>query len=125
MDIVTLVNRCSTTVEGVFDGVPIVLKPHERRPLLANQAEMIKRQNPVMGTEDPNDLASPEWLVGIEEWGDDCTPIERSDKEERFDRSLVNDADGQKAKPMRLQVKPGSRVKVATNDDNPVGIQNV
>lgn len=125
MQIVTVVNRTSRPVEGIFDGKRTIIGPHKRIPMLATAAEMLKRQNPVMGTEDPFDPRSPDFLVGIEEWGDDITPIEQSDKLERFDRSLVPDG-GSKAVELNLRAKgKPSRVKVSIDDDNPVGIQTV
>ena len=84
MDIVTVVNRTSRTVEGTFDGRPIVLAPHAEVPMLANAAEKVKEQNPLMGSEDPADPRSPTFLVGIKEWKDDISPIEQSNAEERF-----------------------------------------
>jgi hypothetical protein len=125
MDIVTVVNRTSKPVEGIFDGQPMVIPPHGRKAMLSNAAELVKRQNPVMGSEDPTDPRSADYLLGVEEWGDDISPLEQSDAVERFDRSLVTDPQGQKAKPMDLHAKRGSRVKVAIDDDNPVGIQTV
>lgn len=123
MEIVTVVNRTSQPVEGIFDGKRTVIAPHARLPMLYHAAEHLKRQNPVMGTEDISDPRSPEFLVGIEEWGDDISPIEQSDKQERFDRTTVGDG-GSGAVEMNLRPKgKPSRVKVAIDDDNPVGIQ--
>ena len=125
MDIVTVVNRSSQSVEGIFDGQPIVIPPHGKKAMLANAAELVKRQNPVMGTEDPGDLRSPQFLLGVLEWGDDLSPIEQSVAIERFDRSLVHDAEGQKAKPMAMKGARQTRVRVAIEDDNPLGLQTV
>jgi hypothetical protein len=52
---------------------------------------MVKRQNPVMGTEDPENPRDFESLVGIIEWGDDIDHKEQSAVEERLDRELMND----------------------------------
>ena len=121
MDIVTIVNRTSVPVEGTFDGRVSVIPPHGRTPMLANAAEKIKSQNPLMGSEDPADPRSPTFLLGVVEWNDDISPIEQSDAEERFDRSLV-DGPGAKAIKMNVGSKKTTRVHVALNDDNPVGI---
>jgi hypothetical protein len=123
LDIVTVKNRSSRPLQGTFDGVPYVLKPHEERPMLANVAEMIMRQNPVMGTEDATDNnRSTVSLVGIKEWGTDCSPIEQSKAVERFDRSTVPDAEGQKARAITLTGGKPTRVRVAEAIDNPIGI---
>ena len=122
MDIVTVVNRTTRTVEGTFDGRTIVLAPHAEVPMLANAAEKVKEQNPLMGSEDPADPRSPTFLVGIKEWKDDISPIEQSNAEERFDRSLV-DGPGAKAVKMQVGGKRLARVHIALHDDNPVGIE--
>lgn len=122
MEIVTVVNRTSRPVEGIFDGQVIMIPAHGRTSMLKNAAELVKRQNPVMGSEDPADIRSADFLVGVVEWGDDLSPIEQSDKEERFDRSLVESTEGRQAKAMPIAGKRLSRLKVALNDDNPVGI---
>lgn len=125
MDIVTVKNRSSQRLEGRFDGRPLSLGPHERKSMLANEAEMFKRQNPVMGTEDPQDpIGSLQYLIGVEEWGDDCSELEQSEAVERFDRSMVPDADGQKATQLKLSGnKPRKRVQVAVEDESPTGLQ--
>jgi hypothetical protein len=124
MDIVTLVNRTSKRIEGTFDGRTYVLGPHEAKPMLANAAEKVMEQNPQMGSEDPADPRSPEFLCGVKEWGHDISPLEQTDAIERFDRSLVENG-GDKATTLRLKGSRASRVKVASEDDNPVGIQTV
>lgn len=74
---VTLVNRTSKPIEGVWNGRHFDLAPGEHKmPLL--EAEAIKRQNPVMGTLG-GELSDVQFLCGIVEKGDDCSPIEQSD----------------------------------------------
>lgn len=124
MDIVTLVNRTSKPLEGCFDGQRYVLGPHGQKAMMANAAEQMKRQNPLMGSEDPTDPRSPTFLAGIKEWDDDISSLEQSDAIERFDRSLT-DGEGPKARPLILRGSKGSRMKVAIDDDNPVGIVTV
>jgi hypothetical protein len=91
ISVVTLVNRTDQTIEGMFDGRVYSLAPREERQMLKVVAEMIKRQNPKMGTEDPYVMGpqSAEFLVGVREWGDDCEPLDVGDSIERFDRSLI------------------------------------
>mgnify|MGYP001615215955 CR=1 FL=1 len=76
MDFVTVVNRTSKLLHGVYDGKHIDLAPGKHAfPLAA--AEKYKNQNPIMGTEDPYS-GERQYLIGIEEMGDDCTPVEQS-----------------------------------------------
>lgn len=85
--IVTLVNRTSKTLEGTWDGrhYPIAPGKHAFADYLAQK---FKDQNPLMGSEDQYSL-STESLLGIEEYNDDCSPIEQSPVIERFDRNRI------------------------------------
>lgn len=87
MEYVTLVNRSSKTLIGTWDGRRHELKPG-KHSFPEIQAVKFKDQNPVMGSEDPYTLEKL-YLLGIEEHGDDCSPIEQSDAIERFDRKKV------------------------------------
>jgi hypothetical protein len=60
-------------------------------------AEMVKRQNIVMGTEDPENFRDVAYLLGCESWGDDISPIEQTSAIERFDRSLMANPDARDA----------------------------
>lgn len=53
--------------------------------------EMVKRQNVLMGSEDPENPRDVEYLLGCEAWGDDISHLEQSDAVERLDRSLMAD----------------------------------
>jgi hypothetical protein len=77
MKLVTLVNRSSKTLEGLWDGHRFELTPgaHQFGEL---QAMKFKEQHPVMGTEDPYSL-NKLYLLGIKEHGDDLTPIEQTE----------------------------------------------
>lgn len=87
MQYVTVVNRTKKPLEGVWDGhryaIPVGKSSHP-----AIVAEAAKRQNPVMGSEDPYTMEM-DYLVGIEEYGDDCSPIEQSPAIERFSRDKL------------------------------------
>jgi len=87
---------------------------------------MVKRQNPVMGTEDPEAPASFESLIGVVEWGDPVDHIEQSDAEERLDRELLDD-EAQTARPIRrrgaINKKRGGRRYSDNNLKNPTGIK--
>lgn len=88
MEVITLTNRTDHTIEALWDGkryqIPVGQSAYPRAV-----AEAAKRQNIVMGSEDPTtgDVIS---LVGIEEWGDDCTPIDaRPLSVERWNRNKM------------------------------------
>jgi hypothetical protein len=72
----TLVNRTSKTLYGTWDGQHYDLAPgkHAFEEVMCRK---FKDQNPIMGTEDPYNLQM-QYLIGIEEDGDDCSPIEQS-----------------------------------------------
>ena len=76
-EIVTVINRSSKNLEGVWDG--------KRHPIPAGgkvqvphvMAMKFKLQHPVMGTENKY-TGEMKYLLGIEEDGDELTPIEQS-----------------------------------------------
>lgn len=65
-------------------------------PIILGAALRARRQHPVMGTEDPDDLQSGESLVAIVTLGHDYSHIEQSDAPERFDRRSML-GEGQRA----------------------------
>lgn len=77
MQFVTLVNRSSKTLRGTWDGKHFDITPG-KHSFPEIQAIKFKEQNPIMGSEDPRTLMK-QYLIGIEELGDDCTPVEQSD----------------------------------------------
>lgn len=90
-EIVTVFNRTSKTRQGTHDGRPYDLPPGEsQHPLY--KAYFFRYQNPVMGRGTPlEDWSSKsEYLVGIKELGDDCSPMEQTDAPQRWDTSAVN-----------------------------------
>jgi len=88
MRIVTLVNRTSKTLHGTWDGKHYDLAPG-KHAFPEFQAMKFKEQNPLMGSEDPYSLQK-QYLLGIEDIGDDISPIEQSDARELFDRKKLN-----------------------------------
>jgi hypothetical protein len=86
MEIVTVVNRSSKPVKGTWDGKPYVIQPKGRSALPVIVAEAIKRQNVVMGSEDPYS-GEMTYLVGIEEQGDPTSPIEQTNSVTRMNRA--------------------------------------
>lgn len=92
MELVTVVNRSSKVVNGKWDGKPYVIKPRGKVALPAIVAEAIKRQNVVMGSEDPY-TGEMNYLVGIEEYGDPIEPIEQTNDVTRMNRQKLNRPD--------------------------------
>ena len=88
MELVTLVNRTSKELRALWNGIRYPLAAHSKQALPVIVAEAAKRQNPLMGSEDPRD-GSMEYLVGIEEQGDDCSPIEQAPAIEKWDRKKL------------------------------------
>jgi hypothetical protein len=58
-------------------------------PLPYFAAERAKRQNPVMGTEDPLNPNAFETLIAVPDWGEDYSFLEQSAAIERLDRSML------------------------------------
>lgn len=77
MQFVTLINRTSKSLQGVWDGKHYDLKPG-KHSFPEVQALKFRDQNPIMGSENPRTLQK-QYLLGIEEHGDDCTPVEQSE----------------------------------------------
>lgn len=86
---VTLVNRSSKTLRGVWDGRHYDIAPgkHSFPEIMAMK---FRDQNPIMGSEDPRTLQC-DYLMGIEELSDNCTPIEQTDAPQRIDRGKTPD----------------------------------
>ncbi len=85
MELLTVVNRSSKDITGVWDGKPNVIKANSKGAFPATVAEAMKRQNVVMGSEDPY-TGEMEYLVGIVEQGDDVSPIEQTQSVTRMNR---------------------------------------
>lgn len=148
--IVNAVNRTTLPLDAMFDGQPVVIPAGYKIaedgsvvgtgpggepltfPLPYFAAEMVKRQNPQMGTEDPGNPRDFECLIGIKEWDDDISHIEQSDAIERLDRELMDD-EAQTAKPRETSMgrkrardkkkKRGGRAHTDANLRNPMGIR--
>lgn len=87
MNHVTLVNRTSKTLVGIWDGRRHDIVPG-KNSFPEIMAEKFKAQHPVMGSENPFTL-DKDYLLGIEEAGDPTTPVEQSGAIERFNRDLL------------------------------------
>lgn len=87
-EIVTVVNRSSKVVQGTWDGKPYVLAPGAKYSLPVIVAEAIKRQNVVMGSEDPY-TGEMEYLVAIVEHNDPQGPVEQTRVITRMNRTAI------------------------------------
>jgi hypothetical protein len=76
-ELVTLVNRSTKTLKGVWDGRQYDLEAGKKYQFPRFQAEKFRDQNPVFGTLNKY-TGEMKYLVGIEEDGDDVTPIEQT-----------------------------------------------
>lgn len=90
MQFVTVVNRTQRDLEGTWDGRTYTVPPG-RNSFSLIVAEAIKRRNPIMGSDDPT-TGQFQYLVGIEEQGDDCSPVEQSSELELFNRKNYRNA---------------------------------
>lgn len=88
MELVTVVNRTSKTVQGTWDGKPYLIAAHDRVALPIVVAEAIKRQNVVMGSEDPY-TGEMEYLVAVVEQNDPQDPIEQTRVITRMNRAPI------------------------------------
>lgn len=87
---VTVINRTSRDLQGVWDGRTYTIQPGKNSyPLYV--AEALKRANPIMGSDDFT-TGQLQYLVGIEEHGDPITPIEQSEEIELYNRKLQRNA---------------------------------
>lgn len=87
MELLTIVNRTSKPLKGTWDGRHYTIQPGESAfPMVV--AEAFKRQNPVMGSEDPR-TGYVDYLIAIKDYKEDCSPVEQSDAIERWDRKHI------------------------------------
>ena len=88
MELCTVVNRTSKSLSGKWDGKPYTLAPFSREAYPILVAEAFKRQNVIMGSEDPY-TGEMKYLVGIEEQGDPIDPIEQTNVITRMNRAMM------------------------------------
>ena len=90
MEFLTVFNRSSKTLKGVWDGRHYDLAPGPAQ-YPAIQALKFKEQNPLMGSENPHTLER-QYLIAIVEQGDDTSPLEQSTAVEKWDRAAMANA---------------------------------
>lgn len=87
MEYQTLVNRTKKDLKGTWDGKHYIITPGKNEfPIV--QAEAFRRQNPLMGSQDPYTMEM-QYLVGIVEQGDDVSPLDAGNAVELMDRSKM------------------------------------
>lgn len=78
MEWVTVVNRSNRVLQGTWNGRHYDIQPG-KSTYPEREAEVFRRQNPVMGSEDLR-TGALEYLIGIEEHGDPCDSVEENPK---------------------------------------------
>lgn len=91
-ELVTIVNRSSKTLKGVWDGRHYDLEPNKKYQFPTIVARKFQEQNPLMGSMNPYSMQTT-YLIAIEEEGDDCSPLEQSTAIEKLDRKLLGNED--------------------------------
>lgn len=90
--IVCLVNRTSKKLQATKNGIVTVLQPGDNY-VNADLIRFAKNQNPMRGSQDPNNPLVMEYLVGVKDTPDNCEPITDEDlsflPSERINRSLL------------------------------------
>ena len=95
-EIVTVFNRTSKPRIGTYNGRQYDLPPGESQHIL-KAARYFRYQNPIMGRGTPMEdwNIRSEYLIGIKELGDDCSPMEQTDAPQRWDQRAVNGPNAQ------------------------------
>jgi len=115
MEFVQIVNRSPETLSVMYDGKRYQLQPGTNTvpSFLVGPA---KRQNRVMGTEDPLNPLDFESLIGVPDV-DDCSPKKQSKAVEALDRKLMVDPARRKAKVVKTG--RGTSRSMVSGDDLP------
>lgn len=82
MRFVTAVNRTSKTLQGCWDGKHYEILPG-KNAFDEQRARAARLQNPIKGSDDPL-TGNLQYYVGVEEDGDDCSPVEFSQNIELY-----------------------------------------
>lgn len=97
MRFVTAVNRTDRALAGCWDGKHFNVPPG-KNALDEQRARAVKLQNPIKGSDDPL-TGNLEYYIGVEEDGDDCSPVEFNNEIELY-RSL-------RSKAVPVMIVPG------------------
>lgn len=82
MRVVTVVNRCPKPLQGCWDGKHFMIQPG-KIALNEQMARAVRLQNPIKGSDDPL-TGNLDYYIGVEEDGDDCSPVEMSQEVELY-----------------------------------------
>jgi hypothetical protein len=100
-DTVTIVNRAPWPVNVRWDGKDVLLQPGETPGFPRLAVPYAKNQNPLMGSEDPNDPTKFQYLVGVKgSKKDNCAPLtdeevlQHSNSPQRLNRSIMQEERG-------------------------------
>lgn len=88
-ELVTLVNRSPVERSIRFDGQEMRIPPHGEVQVPRIVVSYAKNQNPIMGSQDPNNphLSGARYLVGVK-GKDDCEPLTKEEWEDHLNRPL-------------------------------------
>ena len=90
MQLLTVVNRSNRPLSATWDGRQYTVQPGKSsHPAII--ARKLKYDNPIMGSDDPT-TGQLQYLIGIEEEGDDVTPVNQSDEIELYNRKNIRGA---------------------------------
>lgn len=93
-EFVTVVNRTSQTLSGMYDGRPYEFAPNSKQEHPKHRAVKFVEQNPVMGSEDAR-TGSTLYKLGIPEYNMPCDPLtdedlaQFGDAVEKWDRKTL------------------------------------
>lgn len=115
-EIVTLINRAPITLNCRYDGKDVVLQPGENHGFAKVAVIYAKNQNPINGTEDPNNpsIGGCRYLVGVKGSKDNCKPLTKEEwtlhlsKPQRLNRDLIIEERGD---PKSREVVKGKKVR--------------
>ena len=100
--IVTVCNRSSKPLLGTWDGRHYDIPPYPEVTHLPRIAAIATRfQNPINGVGTPMEdwSVKSEYLIGIKELGDDCSPMEQSNAPQRWNTEELSGPDAVLIRP--------------------------
>ena len=101
-EFVTVVNRTSKPLKGTWNGRPYDIPANGEVHLPKKVALAVRFQNPIMGRGTPMEdwNVRSEYLIGIRECGDDCSPIEQTNAPQRWSTEMLSGPDAQVIRPI-------------------------
>ncbi len=101
-EFVTVVNRTSKDLKGTWNGRPYDIPANGERQLPKKVALAIRFQNPIMGAGSPMEdwNVKAQYLIGIRECGDDCSPVEQTSAPQRWNTDDLSGPNYQIVRPI-------------------------